>query len=253
MPLPELTLLIAGAVVAGFVQGLAGFGFSMVAMSFWVWGLAPPLAAAMAVFGSLVGQLIAAFSVPRAWSVALLAPFVAGGLVGIPLGVWALPHLDAHLFKLVLGALLVLACPAMLMAARLPVLAPRAPGALRLADGLAGAAGGFMGGLGGFTGVVPSLWCSLRGLDKGAQRGVIQNFNLATLAVTMAAYVATGAITRPMWPLLPVVAAALALPSLVGARAYRRLSEQRFRQVVLGLLTLSGAAMLATALPRVWG
>jgi len=100
---------------------------------------------------------------------------------------------------------------------------------------------------------VPSLWCSLRGLDKGAQRGVIQNFNLATLAVTMAAYVATGAITRPMWPLLPVVAAALALPSLVGARAYRRLSEQGFRQVVLGLLTLSGGAMLVTALPHVWG
>ncbi len=250
MPVPELTLLIAGAVVAGFVQGLAGFGFSMVAMSFWVWGLAPPLAAAMAVFGSLVGQLIAIAAVPRQWSFALLAPFLLGGLAGIPLGVWALPHLDPLWFKAILGALLVLVCPAMLMAARLPRVVLRSPAAARLADGLAGAAGGVMGGLGGFTGVVPSLWCTLRGFDKGQQRGVIQNFNLATLSVTMAAYIATGALTQAMWPLLPLVALALAVPSLLGARVYRHLSDARFRQVVLGLLTLSGFAMLATSVPR---
>ncbi len=107
-----------------------------------------------------------------------------------------------------------------------------------------------MGGLGGFTGVVPTLWCTLRGLDKAAQRAVVQNFNLTTLAVTMAAYIATGAVTRPMWPLLPVVAAAVLVPSLIGARFYHRLSEQSFRRVVLGLLTLAGAVMLASALPQ---
>ena len=58
----ELWLLVAGAVVAGFVQGLSGFAFSMVAMSFWVWGIEPRAASVMAVFGSLSGQLVAAYS-----------------------------------------------------------------------------------------------------------------------------------------------------------------------------------------------
>ena len=79
-------LIALGAIVAGFVQGLSGFAFGMVAMSFWAWGLEPRLAASLTVFGSLTGQLIAVFSVRRGFSWALLWPFVLGGLAGIPLG-----------------------------------------------------------------------------------------------------------------------------------------------------------------------
>ena len=247
----ELALLLAGAVIAGFVQGLSGFAFSMVSMAIWVWALDPKLAAVMAVFGSLVGQLIGLFTVPRKLDWRELAPFVLGGLVGIPLGVMLLPRLDADAFKFGLGALLVVACPAMLFASRLPTVGFRNPALGRAADGLAGVGGGVMGGLGGFTGVIPTLWCTLRGFEKAAQRTVVQNFNLATLAVTMAAYVASGAVTRPMWPLLPLVAAAVLAPSMIGARLYHRLAEQSFRRVVLGLLTAAGAVMLLSAVPQV--
>lgn len=254
MPNAELLiLLLAGAVVAGFVQGLSGFGFSMVAMSIWVWGLEPQLAAVMAVFGSLAGQLVGLYSVRRSLSLGALAPFLAGGLAGIPIGVVLLPQLDANLFKLALGLLLVVACPAMLFASRLPRLSISSRLGARLGDGLAGLGGGFMGGLGGFTGVIPTLWCTLRGLPKDEQRSVIQNFNLATLSVTMAAYLATGAVTRPMWPLLPLVAVALVVPSLLGARLYRLLGEHDYRRVVLVLLTAMGAALLWAAAPRVFG
>ena len=85
-----LLIVALGAVAAGFVQGLSGFGFGMVAMSFWAWGLEPRLAASLTVFGSLAGQLIAVFSVRRGFSWPLLWPFVLGGLAGIPLGVWVL-------------------------------------------------------------------------------------------------------------------------------------------------------------------
>lgn len=244
----ELWLLVLGAVCAGFVQGLSGFGFSMVAMSFWVWGVDPRVAAVMAVFGSLTGQIIATFSVPRSLGLRELAPFLAGGAVGVPIGVSVLPHLDPALFKFVLGLLLVAWCPAMLFAERLPRLAAGG----RLADALVGAAGGFMGGLGGFTGAAPTLWCTLRGLAKEHQRAIIQNFNLAALAVTMVAYIATGAVTRAMLPLLPVVAVSLLVPVLIGARVYVGLSPLAFRRVVLSLLSLSGLAMLATSVSKLW-
>jgi uncharacterized membrane protein YfcA len=243
---PELWLLVVGAVVAGFVQGLSGFAFSMVAMSFWVWGIEPRVAAVMAVFGSLTGQLVAVFSVPRRLGFAVLGPFLAGGLCGIPLGILVLPHLNPHLFKLVVGTILVTWCPVMLFARRLPKVSAGG----RYADGLVGVAGGVMGGLGGFTGALPTLWCTLRGLEKEQQRAIIQNFNLATLAATMAGYVATGAVTRDMLPLMPVVAVALLIPALLGAKVYVGLSEVAFRNLVLSLLSLSGLAMLAASVPR---
>lgn len=240
-----ILIVIAGAALAGFVQGLSGFGFSLTAMSLWAWTLDPRLAAVLAVFGSLTGQLIAAVTVRRGWSLPRLLPFVLGGLAGVPLGVYILPRLDVPLFKGLLGTFLVIVCPLMLLAQRLP----RITHGGRAADALAGAAGGMMGGLGGFTGVVPTLWCTLRGFDKDVQRSVIQNFNLALLAVTFAGYVAAGIATREMAPLFAIVAPAMLIPSLLGARLYQRVSETAFRQVVLGLLAASGVALLAAALP----
>ena len=239
-----LGIVALGAIAAGFVQGLSGFGFGMVAMSFWAWTLDPRLAAVLAVCGALTGQIVAAVTVRRGFDRARLLPFVLGGLAGIPLGVAVLPRLDMDAFKLVLGTLLVLWCPAMLMAKQLP----RITRGGRVADAMVGLAGGVMGGLGGFTGVLPTLWCTLRGMDKDAQRAIIQNFNLAMLLVTFVTYVATGLITRPTLPLLAIVIPAMLVPSLLGARLYLGISEARFRQVVLGLLTLSGVAMLAGSL-----
>ena len=50
-------IVIVGAIVAGFVQGLSGFAFSLVATSIWIWFLPPQLVAALAVFGALAGQV----------------------------------------------------------------------------------------------------------------------------------------------------------------------------------------------------
>lgn len=214
-------------------------------MSLWAWTLEPQLAAVLAVFGALTGQIIAAVTVRRGFNLARLLPFIAGGLAGLPLGIYILPRLDVPLFKALLGLLLVVMCPLMLFAARLPRL--RHGG--RVGDALAGAAGGAMAGVGGFTGVVPTLWCTLRGFDKDVQRAVIQNFNLAMLAVTFTTYVATGIATREMVPLFAIVAPAMLIPSLLGGRLYVAVSETGFRKVVLGLLTASGFALLSAALP----
>ena len=109
--------------------------------------------------------------------------------------------------------------------------------------------GGVCGGLGGFTGAIPTLWCTLRRLDKDVQRAVIQNFNLSMLAVAFALYLGAGMVSAAMVPLLGIVALAVLIPVLLGARLYAGLSEAAFRQIVLGLLTLSGAALLASSLP----
>jgi len=242
----SLYLLVAvGAGVAGFVQGLSGFAFGLVAMSFWAWSVEPLLAAVLAVFGALTGQVIAAVTVRRPFDKMLLVPFVAGGLAGVPLGVWLVPRLDLVLFKTCLGALLVLWAPAMLMSSNLP----RITRGGRIGDAVSGAIGGVMAGVGGFAGAVPTLWCTLRGFPRDAQRAVIQNFNLAMLVVAFGIHLASGNVKAPMLPLLGIVAACVLVPVLLGAKLYIGISEATFRKIVLGLLTASGVALLASALP----
>jgi hypothetical protein len=90
----------------------------------------------------------------------------------------------------------------------------------------------------------------LHGFDKAARRSVVHDFNLATLALTTLAYVATG-VSRRRWGrrrLQPC-----SCPSLLGARLCHRLSEKASRRPALGLLAAAGAVMPALAAPRVFG
>ncbi len=244
-----IALVAVGAALAGFVQGLSGFGFALVAMAFWAWSLPPQVAAVLAVFGGLTGQVFAALTVRRGFDWRRLAPFVAGGLIGIPLGLWLLPRLSPPRFQAFVGALLVLWCTSMLLARRVP----RITAGGRVADAMAGALGGVMGPLGGATGAIPTLWCTLRGFDKDAQRAVIQNFNLAMLAVTLATQFAAGLVTRETLPLFLVVAPSLLLPAMLGTRIYLGISEAAFRNVVLVLLAASGVALLVRSVPVLVG
>jgi uncharacterized protein len=242
----EFLLLASGAMFAGFVQGISGFAFGMVAMSFWVWGVEPHVAAVMTVFGSLVGQLLAVTREKRVLDLPVLMPFLIGGVIGIPIGVTILPHLNPAHFKLLLGSVLLLFCPAMLFAPRLPAIRGN-----RFGDAIVGTVGGVMGGIGGFSGVAPALWCTLRGYEKSEHRAIQQNFNLSVLSLTMVAMLVSGVVTHSMLPKFAIVALALLLPAIWGARVHTGLSPLAFRRVVLGLLCLSGVAMIAASLRSV--
>ncbi len=245
-----LLIVIAGAIAAGFVQGLSGFAFSLVALSVWAWAVDPQLAAPMAVFGSLIGQLVTWPLTRRGFDVRRLWPFVLGGVVGVPAGIWALKGIDPSGFKLGLGLFLVVYCP---VAAFLPpTLALRFGG--RWADGASGWVGGLMGGLGGMAGAVPALWASLRGWDKDAQRGVMQAFNIAMHVATLTGYtLAGGIITAEALKWFGVIAPALAIPALIGAMLFRRMNALAFRRLVLTLLFVSGVTLIAGSARAVLG
>jgi len=240
----ELWLLAFGAAVAGLVQGISGFAFAMAAMAIWVWGVDPQLAAVMAVFGGLIGQIVSVLRVRRGWHGSLLWPFVLGSAVGIPLGTRLLPLLDPNRFKLVLGGMLVVCCSAMLATAKLPKVTTGG----RWADAVVGLLGGVMAPLSGFSGLAPALWATLRGYTKDEHRAVLQNFNLVVLAATFASLVWSGRARADHLPQMGIVAASLVVPSLYGSKIYTGMSPAAFKNGVLWLLVFAGVTMLAAAL-----
>jgi uncharacterized membrane protein YfcA len=235
-----------GAAVAGFVQGLSGFAFGLVAMGIWAWSLDPVLAGPLVVFGSLIGQLLATKALWRALNPWRALPFVAGGVLGVPPGVVLLRYIDPIAFKACVGLLLVVWCPIMLFARDLP----RVDWGGKWADAGVGWIGGIMGGLGGLTGPAPILWATLRGWDRHAQRAVFQVFNLCMHSLTMTIYIVSGTVPRRAWPLFAVMLPAMLVPSIAGYRLYHRVSDTTFRRVVLGLLTVSGAVLIVTSLTK---
>lgn len=243
---PLIVVVVMGAALAGFVQGLSGSNFGLVAMAVWAWSLEPTLTGPLVVCGSLVGQLLAIRSLRRRFHAPRLFAMVAGGLIGVPLGVLLLHRIDPTLFRLLVGVLLVVWCPLMLLSRELPRFARGG----HAANASVGLLGGVMGGLGGLTGPAPALWATLRGWDRDTQRSVIQGFNLAMQALTMATYLLSGTITRQAFSLFPLVAVAVLIPTLIGIRLYSRFSDQTFRRVILSLLAVSGVILIALSLHK---
>ena len=227
-------ILGIGSAMAGFVQGLAGFGFGLVSLAIWSWVLEPALAVPVVVFGSLVGQLLACGSLRHGFRWDRVRPFLLGGIVGIPTGLWLLDMMDPLFFKFGVGLLLAVYCSSMLLISSMP----RITRGGRVADGVIGWVGGTMSGFGGLPGAVPTLWCTLRGWPKDQQRTVFQAFNLFMHMLTLTAFAIHGLLTREILEIFAFVAPVIVIPSLLGIRLYRRFSDGTFKAVVLVLLAV---------------
>ncbi|MBS0223799.1 MAG: sulfite exporter TauE/SafE family protein [Proteobacteria bacterium] len=247
MQLPALgdaAVVVAGALTAGFVNGLSGTGYSLMALGFWLHVMSPTTAAPLTALCSVSGHIQ---SLPRIWrgvTWTRLWPFLAAGLIGVPMGTALLGHIRLQPLKLGVGCFLILYCCWMAFVRRPPIV----HGASRWADAGIGLIGGVLGGMASLSGPAPSVWAQLRGWNMHEQRGVNQPFNMSILATALISAAVAGFLDHVF-----LVWTIIALPTtLLGARlgllVYGRLDDRQFRWIILGLLALSGASLILSGL-----
>lgn len=230
--------------MAGFVQGLTGFAFALIAMSFWVWVLAPQLAAPLLVFASIWSHVISLTQEQQqpVLSRQLLLPYLLAGLIGVPLGTYLLQIIQADTFRIILGFFLVLWCPLMLFNPQIKTIQHSG----KIADSGIGLIGGILGGLGGFCGAVPSAWVMLKQLPKAQQRYILRHFNFAVQLFAFAAYLWQGMINQSHLPYMAVLIIFVSIPAILGAKLFYKISELLFKRIILSLLFSAGCFLIAS-------
>ena len=241
--------IVGGALVAGFIQGISGFAFGLIATSLWAWTIEPQLVVPTVIFGSFLGQMISIHSVRRDVRLGRVSPFLVGGLLGVPVGAAVLPLLNASVFRLAVGCVLVAYCSVVLLGARLP----RITRGGRAGDLLVGWAAGLMGGASALSGPPMTLWCAMRGWSKDEQRATYQSFFIVTQILTMALYVGTGVINGHSVQLFGLVGPPIMLASWVGSRWYKGLSDASFTRYLFLVLLLSGLTLVSASIYKLAG
>ena len=117
----------------------------------------------------------------------------------------------------------------------------------RYADGVVGLGGGILGGLAGLSGPLPTIWASMRGWGKDEKRSVFQTFNLSILLFAAASQAFGGIITVEVGRLTMVALPGTLLGAWMGRKTYDKLGDDRFNQIVLVLLLLSGISIIVTS------
>lgn len=236
----EILLILTGALLGGFVNGLSGFGTTLVALPFWLHAVSPVVAAQLGAAGGIVGQIQA---LPSIWPMVQwrkVQPYILAGLVGVPFGTTILPLLDARLFKLTVGCVIILFCVFQLVAPR----RQRLKGTGWAADAVVGFLGGFLGGLAGLSGPLPTMWASLRGLTREEKRVLFLMFNGTILTAMIVASAIQGLLSWEFGRALVIAIPASIVGARLGTWAYHRLDAKRYDHLVLTLLLLSGISLL---------
>ncbi|MBI3197140.1 MAG: sulfite exporter TauE/SafE family protein [Rhodospirillales bacterium] len=240
----DIGLVVVGALAAGFVNGLSGTGYALVALGFWLQAMSPLTAAPLTALCGVAGHIQ---SLPTIWKGVRwprLWPMLVAGIAGVPIGTLLLEHVKPNPLKIGVGILLILYSGWMAFVRRPPIVTSGG----RAADAVVGFTGGVMGGMASLSGPAPAIWAQLRGFGKNEQRGVNQPYNMSILLLALVSAGVAGFLDRTFFTW-----AAIALPTtLIGARIglalYGRVNDVQFRRIILSLLGLSGVTLVASSL-----
>lgn len=234
------SLFLVTTFLAALVAGLAGFAFGLVAAAVWLYILTPLQTATLIIGFGLMVQGYAVWKLRKALDWGRLWPFFLGAAIGVPLGVAIVSWVAPAQMRAGIGVLLVLySLHGLARPSMPPVAAGSAP-----ADAGVGFLNGVLGGATGLAGIIATIWCQLRGWPKDQQRAVFQPVGVATFAMSAAWLGGRGAISGDTIKLFVLGLPVLLAGTWVGLKLYGRLDEAGFRQVVLGLLLVSGVALI---------
>ncbi len=226
---------------ASALSSIAGFAFSAIcgAMLFHLMDGQVRIVEIMMV-SSIAIQALSVWTLRNTIDWRVLPAFLAGGLVGLPAGVWLLLNLSQRVYVQGMGVLL--AAYGVYMLFRRPIRLRRDFGAA--GDAAAGVFGGITGGMAGFPGALVTIWCGVKGWDKRRQRGVYQPFILIMqIAALVAIHLMRSRGSADLDPLAWAYVPAALLGTWCGLALFARLTDRQFGMAVNLLLIVSGVGL----------
>ncbi len=242
-----MTELIAGAAVAimaGLITGCTGFGMALVGAPAFMLFLAPAHVVPMVMLLSMIVILPVAWDARSHMRMKTVGPMVAGGYLGMPLGVAALYWIDGDIIRLIAGLFVAGFALLMLAGWRRPLKNPNHPGVLMPV----GAASGLMAGSTSIGGPPIVLFLANQECEKKAFRANMVGFFLAVNLFALALIGFAGLITREVVHQMAVFLPAALLGPYGGIRLARHVPETLFHRIVMIGVFVMGITLIVNAL-----
>ena len=242
--LMQLVVIVAGAFLGAVANGAVGFAFVIIVTVFWVHVLSPIAIVTLAAACGSILHIASVWHFRKQIILGRLWPFLAGALLGAPLGVLALRYIQVEQFRIVIGILFV--AYAIFVIIRPKLTAKRfSKTDSKLADAAIGWVSGIIGGTVLMHGILPTIWCGLRGWDKAHSRSIYQPYILFTNVYVM--LLAGSNIIAEIFNVAVFFLAclpALAAGFFVGIRLFHWISEELFLRLIVAFVLISGLLLL---------
>ncbi len=222
------------AFIAGFVQGLSGFGSALVAMPLLLQFLPARQATPFCILMGLVITTILSLGLRHHLDWKKIAPIFAGCIPGIALGTYCLKTLDNEIIKKSLGLILITySIYNLVFQLRPKRLNPLWGVIAGLMTGVIGAA--FSAG-----GPPTIIYTSLNQWNKNEIKATLSGFFFLTGILIAIAHAVAGIITKKVLVLFLVGLIPVTLGTQLGSKIYKALSHKSYLRLIYSLLLAMG-------------
>lgn len=227
--------------LAGFTQGLAGFGAALVAMPLLTLSMSVQQAVPLSMLQGLLITLFLSLQLKQHVDWQKILPLLLGCLPGIIIGIATLKFFNSLLLQRSMGALLMVYALSALRSEPRP----------RIVAAWWGYLAGFL------TGVISSafsaggpptiIYVSLSNWSKEEIKATLSVFFLTAGVITAAGHAASGLTTLPVLTTCLAAAPATVLGVWAGARCADQLKRETYIKVMMRLLVVMGIMMIVTS------
>jgi uncharacterized protein len=234
----EYTLIVFITFLAGFTQGLSGFGSILLALPLLTIFLdiktVIPLVALHGFFTTVI--LLIELRAHLEWQEVL--PLFVGSIPGIPIGVFFLKNMNTDIIQLTMG--FILASYALFSLFSRPVIWEMKKAGASVVGFLAGCLGGALGA----AGPPVIVYTSLQPWTKDKIKATLQGFYVASGLIVVFLHALNGLTTIPVLWYFVVSMPALILGTYFGSFFYGRISERSYKKIMFVILALLGAFLI---------
>ncbi len=234
---PTLFFVLAVVLLATTVRATLGFGDALIAMPLLSMLIGAKTSAPLVALCSATLALAMAVRHRRAIEMKNVWPLLVSATVGIPTGIYLAQQVNERTIKLALAVLV-----AGFAVYQLWPHKREAEGSWYWAFPL-GFFSGLLGGAYNIFGPPIVIFATLRRWTAEQFRATVQSYVLPMVGLVLAVHYQQGHITRTVWVFYFSALPVLLVSFLLGGLFHKRIDEQLFRRIVLGLLIVIGCTL----------
>jgi len=225
--------------LAGFIQGITGFGAGLVAIPLLCLIMDIKMAVPLSLFNGLFITGYLAFNLRKSMDRGKILPLLIGSLPGILIGAGLLKTVNPDWIRLLLGVLLVSFSCYSLLAQPKPLILKNTWGYV------AGFCTGVINALLSAGGPPAIIYTTLTPWEKEEIRATLTGFFVTSGAVTVFVHLLTGSTTVDTFRFLAVTVPSVLLGTALGSGFSGRIERVVYMRIVHFFLVLMGVMMVA--------
>lgn len=235
-------LIVIITFLAGFTQGLSGFGSILLALPLLTLFIDIKTVIPLVALHGLFMTVILLIQLWRHLEWRKVLPIVAGSIPGVPLGVFFLKNMNTDIIQLTMG--IILLSYALFSLFFRPVIWEMKRMGVLLVGFLAGCLGGALGA----AGPPVIVYTSLQPWTKDTIKATLQGFFVASGLVVVLLHALNGLTTVMVFQYFLVSLPALILGTYTGSFFYGRIGESTYKRIMFILLSFLGAFLIYAVL-----